>query len=132
MKALIAGLALAATVVGVTAGPAAARHGPEYVCSQSGSKRSQDAVLGAVAGGVVGNQVAPTGKRMEGTFIGAAAGAVLGAQVGKNQAGTHCRYVGGYRGRAYYGGRYEPEYRHDNGRHRGWYKHHDHDDDDDD
>jgi uncharacterized protein YcfJ len=128
MKILITTVLAAATGAAALATPASAQpwrgyhYGPDYVCSRSGSKRSQDAVLGAVAGGLVGNQVAPTGNRTEGTLIGAAAGAVIGGQIGKNQAQTRCRYAGG--GYYYDGGHHYEYRRHDNGRHRGWYKHH--------
>ena len=39
-------------------------------------------VIGAVAGGVIGNQLAGNGSRTLGTVLGAGGGAVIGHQVG--------------------------------------------------
>ena len=41
-------------------------------------------VLGAVAGGVIGNQLAGSGSRTTGTLLGAGGGALIGHQIGKS------------------------------------------------
>ena len=40
-------------------------------------------MIGGVAGGVVGNEVAGRGDKTIGSILGAAAGAVLGHEIGK-------------------------------------------------
>jgi outer membrane lipoprotein SlyB len=114
MKILIAGLTAAALGGLALAAPASAHdgYGYAYPCGPSKTKgRATGAVVGAVAGGLLGSNVAPTGKRSEGTLIGAAAGAVIGAKVNEHRSRPTC-YA------------YEPEERHDNGRHEGWRHHH--------
>jgi hypothetical protein len=66
---LLAGVALMA------AAPAAS----EAACPQ----RATGTVVGAVAGGLLGNAVAGHGARTEGTLLGAAAGGLVGNQVTK-------------------------------------------------
>jgi uncharacterized protein YcfJ len=66
---LLAGVALIATA------PVAA----EAACQ----KRATGTVVGAVAGGALGNVVAGRGDRTEGTLLGAAAGGLIGNQVSK-------------------------------------------------
>ena len=53
-------------------------------CFQSNNTntRTKGTVIGAVAGGVLGNQVAGSGNRTEGTILGAVIGGVIGSQVG--------------------------------------------------
>lgn len=46
-------------------------------------------IIGAVAGGLLGNQVARRGNRTEGSIIGAAVGALAGRAIDK--AGSNCR-----------------------------------------
>ncbi len=41
-------------------------------------------VIGAIAGGVIGNQMAGSGSRGLGTVLGAGGGAVVGHQIGKS------------------------------------------------
>lgn len=102
------------------------------------------ALLGAAAGAVLGSNVASHRNHTEGALIGAAAGAAVGSNVARSSTKDRChgpRYRPAYPA---YSGYYEPGYtgysepgyyapRHDNGLHRGWYKHHhEHDEDDDD
>lgn len=103
------------------------------------------ALLGAAAGAVLGSNVASRRNHTEGALIGAAAGAAVGSNIARSSTKDRCsgsRYRAAYP--AYsgyyqpgYTGYYEPGYtsyepRHDNGLHRGWYKHHHEDDDDGD
>jgi uncharacterized protein YcfJ len=67
---MIAGLAIA-----VAALPAAS----EAACQ----KRATGTVVGALAGGLLGNTVAGRGDRTEGTLIGAGVGGLVGNQVSK-------------------------------------------------
>jgi len=46
-------------------------------------------IIGAVAGGLLGNQVARRGNRTEGSIIGAAVGALAGRAIDKS--GSNCR-----------------------------------------
>lgn len=68
--ATIAGLAIA-----VAALPAAS----QAACQ----KRTNGTVIGALAGGLLGNTVAGRGDRTEGTLIGAGVGGLVGNQVSK-------------------------------------------------
>jgi uncharacterized protein YcfJ len=79
--ALISGLAAAAAV---SAAPLSA----DAACN----KRTTGTVIGALAGGLLGNAVAGHGDRTAGTLIGAGAGGLVGNQV------TKC----GHARRAYY------------------------------
>lgn len=46
-------------------------------------------IVGAIAGGVLGNVIAPGGSKTLGTIIGAAGGGVLGRSIDKND--IHCQ-----------------------------------------
>jgi Glycine zipper 2TM domain len=46
-------------------------------------------ILGAIAGGVLGNVIAPGDSKTLGTVLGAAGGAVIGRSIGRN--GARCR-----------------------------------------
>ena len=70
---LIGGLALA------TAIPAAAS--AETRCAPSSQQRATGTVLGAIAGGVIGSQLAERGSRGTGTALGAVGGAIIGNQI---------------------------------------------------
>ncbi len=70
MIATIAGLAIAMAALPVAA---------DAACQ----KRTNGTVIGALAGGLLGNTVAGRGDRTEGTLIGAAAGGLVGNQVSK-------------------------------------------------
>lgn len=58
----------------------------EYRCKDEGKG---GAVIGAIAGGLLGNQVAGNGSRTTGTVIGAAVGAVAGHVIDKSD-GRRC------------------------------------------
>ncbi len=65
------------------------------VCDSVKKKSNTGTVVGAVAGGLLGNAVAGNGARTEGTVLGAGVGAVVGHQVAKKNAKKkqNCRYV---------------------------------------
>ena len=103
------------------------------------------AVLGGIAGALLGSNVAHHGGRTGGALIGAAAGAALGSNIARSSTKQSCRPpeyrasygAGDYAPAPYSGGYYAPARygdgqwgRYDEGRHRGWYRHHHHDDDD--
>lgn len=86
----LAALSLTATLGGV----AHAKSAPQFQTAQASSlnanrnRNNNDQVLGgvvgAVAGGVIGSQVAGNGSRTEGTVLGALVGGVLGASIADN------------------------------------------------
>lgn len=53
--------------------------------------KTEGAVIGAVAGGVLGNVVAGRGNRTTGTLVGAAAGGVAGHEIARTKYNRHCR-----------------------------------------
>lgn len=63
------------------------------VCEKSKKKVNNGTVIGAVAGGLLGNTVAGHGARTEGTLIGAGVGAVAGHEIAKGKAKKKCHYV---------------------------------------
>ncbi|MEW5684930.1 MAG: glycine zipper 2TM domain-containing protein [Pseudomonadota bacterium] len=82
----LAGLSLAAAPV-----PAEAKR--VLVCKDVKKQANKGTVIGAVAGGLLGNQVAGNGARTEGTLVGAGVGAVAGHQIAKSQAKKkRCHY----------------------------------------
>lgn len=58
-----------------------------YYCKRDDG--STGLIVGGLAGGVLGNIIAPGGSRLLGTIIGAAGGAVIGQQVDKGE--VQCR-----------------------------------------
>ena len=92
-------IAIALLVVpGMTlaAAPAQAEHQKErvLVCDSNVKKQAtKGTVIGAVAGGVLGNVVAGHGAKTEGAVIGAGVGAVAGHQIAKKRAKRNCHYV---------------------------------------
>lgn len=100
------------------------------------------AIVGGIAGGILGNQVGGGNGKTVATAIGAATGAVVGDRISGSPSYAYqnvqrCRTVVDRERvpvaeQVYYIEREEHVYRHDHGRHRGWYKHHHHDEDDDD
>ena len=64
-------------------------------CRRDGNGRIIGTVVGAGAGGVLGNVIAGRGDKTEGSIIGAIVGAVIGNQVSKSDLG-HCRRAYGY------------------------------------
>lgn len=100
MKRLIAITAAAATALTGLVAPtiASAQHAPPGVyyredpCyAQKRQSGTTGAIVGGVAGAVLGSQVAGRGARTEGAVIGGAAGAVAGHQIG-----THSVKCGAY------------------------------------
>jgi outer membrane lipoprotein SlyB len=59
----------------------------QQVYVQSGSNGTLGTVIGALAGGVLGNQVGKGDGRKAATVVGAVAGGVIGNQVGKRSDG---------------------------------------------
>lgn len=117
------------------------------------------AIIGGLAGAAIGSNLAAShGGRTGGAVLGAAAGAAVGSNIARSSTKDSCRprYRTAYRYEGYAPAYYAPppppprpvyvvrepapvyvvqepvyyERRHDNGLHRGWYKHH-HDEDDD-
>lgn len=58
-----------------------------YYCRRSDG--TTGLIVGGVAGGLLGNVIAPGGSELLGTVLGAAAGAAVGASVDKNE--VRCR-----------------------------------------
>jgi uncharacterized protein YcfJ len=57
----------------------------DYGCAEARRRSGNNGtVLGAVAGGVLGNQLAGSGSRTTGTLLGAGGGALIGHQIGKS------------------------------------------------
>jgi uncharacterized protein YcfJ len=95
-----ASVLVAGALLGVAAAPMIAsaqehhRHRVQ-VCRDESSRaaRNTGTVVGAVAGGLLGNSLAHGGGRTGGTVLGAVAGGVAGHQIAKHNA-THrvCHY----------------------------------------
>jgi hypothetical protein len=120
LRHLVSG-ALALSVLGVAAAPALAQEGPpppppgaydrdggHYYdpCHRDTVNRGTGgAVVGALAGAVVGSQVAASGHRTDGSLVGGVLGALVGNKIGRDSAA--CDDQGyGYRRQTYYGGGY--------------------------
>lgn len=58
-------------------------------CNNSGTGGT---IIGAVAGGLLGNEVAGRGNRTEGSIIGAAVGALAGRAIDKSDSNCNRRY----------------------------------------
>ena len=102
MKRFIAVSAAAAIAVSGLVAPAAASAQPRGTvyksdpCRQEKSNAGKTgAILGGIAGAVVGSQVAGRGARTEGAVIGGVGGAVVGNQIGRHSV----KCVGYPRGR---------------------------------
>jgi len=82
--------------------------------SSGGDDQLVGGLIGAVAGGVIGSQLAGHGSRTEGSVIGAVVGGVAGAAIAGDGSSNH-HYNRGYYGHnsGYYGGNY--------GGNRGYY-----------
>ena len=88
--------ALAAAIALPTAADAQRHHRHKvWVCNNVSTRgeRNTGTVVGAVAGGLLGNALSHGGGKTGGTIIGAGAGAVAGHQIAKHNA-THrvCHY----------------------------------------
>lgn len=62
------------------------------VCKDARKEANKGTVVGAVAGGLIGNAVAGHGSKTEGTVIGAGVGAVAGHEIAKKNAKKKCHY----------------------------------------
>ena len=86
---------LACSAFALAAAPLAAeaktRHRVE-VCKASKSAKNTGTVVGALAGGLLGNAVSSGGGKTGGTLIGAGAGAVAGHQIAKHNSKQKCHY----------------------------------------
>ena len=95
MKFAAMSAAAVATVIGGAAisAPAAAQPYRSYDydnCRTSGSNQTAGAVIGGVAGALLGRSLAgDRHNRTEGAAVGAVAGALLGSQIGKSK--SNCR-----------------------------------------
>jgi hypothetical protein len=105
-KTLTALVATATVVTGFAATPAAARHYDDgyydyrdsdyryhrrdrgYRCD----KGTGGTIIGAVAGGLAGREIARRGSRTEGAIIGAAVGALAGRAIDKADSNCRRRY----------------------------------------
>ncbi|WP_240609465.1 glycine zipper 2TM domain-containing protein [Phenylobacterium deserti] len=92
---MIASAALACSAFAVAAAPIAAEAQSRrvLVCENTRKSGNTGTVIGAVAGGLLGNAVASKGVKTEGTVLGAGVGAVAGHQIAKKKAKKNCRYV---------------------------------------
>ncbi len=98
-KSLGALIAAATLVTGMTATPAAARYYEDdgyynsrynnYNRAPRCDKGRGGLVIGAVAGGLAGREIARRGNRTEGAIIGAAVGALAGRAI--DRADSNCR-----------------------------------------
>ena len=88
----IAIIALMGSGLTLAAAPALAEHERVLVCDAK-PKTTKGTVIGAVAGGVLGNVIAGHGAKTEGAVIGAGVGAVAGHQIAKKRAKRNCHYV---------------------------------------
>ncbi|BEV12685.1 glycine zipper 2TM domain-containing protein [Asticcacaulis sp. DW145] len=76
------GALLSAATLGLAL-PAAAQSYDGWCYQKGSSARTKGTVIGAAAGGVLGNVVAGKGNKTEGTILGAVVGGVIGNQVAK-------------------------------------------------
>jgi uncharacterized protein YcfJ len=92
---IVASLALACGVAAAAPIAARAEHHRHrvWVCETSRGHRNTGTVIGAVAGGLLGNSLAHGGGKTGGALIGAGVGAVAGHQIAKHNGTKHCHYV---------------------------------------
>jgi outer membrane lipoprotein SlyB len=89
---LIAAATLALTAATVAATPVLAQPHRHKVLVCTHSNHTTGTVVGAVAGGLLGNTLAHGGGKTGGTLIGAGAGAVAGHEIAKHNDHKHCHY----------------------------------------
>ena len=84
----LAAAVIDASSLALAAAPVTAQAKPEriLVCKDIKRKTRNGAIIGAVAGGLLGHTVAGHGNKTGGTLIGAAGGAVVGHEVAKSNA----------------------------------------------
>lgn len=95
---------VAATVIALSATPMAAKaHNTGYAHSHQNNNDQQlvGGVIGAIAGGVLGSQVAGNGARTEGSVLGAVLGGAAGAAIAGN-GNNNVRYNQGYNQGGFY------------------------------
>jgi hypothetical protein len=128
----ITGAVLAALAAGALATPSFARDPCQQRKHNNGTA---GAVIGGIAGAVLGNNVARGGGRTGGTIIGGVAGAAIGNSVGRS--GTKCEGYAyynpnsgyydrdgrwhSYSANTYYNGGYNGQYGYNNGYYAGQY-----------
>jgi uncharacterized protein YcfJ len=95
--------------IGMLAGAALAVAALPAVGEAACKKRTTGTVVGAVAGGLLGNAVAGRGDRTEGTLLGAAVGGFAGNQLTKCNKRTSSRSYSA--SRSYRQASYAPRYR---------------------
>ncbi len=84
MRIKLACLTLAAASLTPLALPAAAQQSYNSACNQvKNDRQAMGAVLGGLAGGLIGNQSAGRGARDEGTALGLVVGGLVGSQIAK-------------------------------------------------
>jgi uncharacterized protein YcfJ len=94
---LIASATVMAAALTVAAAPVVADAQPPHghrvlVCGASRSAKNTGTVVGALAGGLLGNTVSSGGGRTGGTLIGAGVGAVAGHEIAKHNGRRNCHY----------------------------------------
>ena len=103
-----AAIALAVTTMAFASPAAAHDNGYAHTHQRSGGgDQLLGAGLGAIAGGVLGSQLAANGARTEGSVLGAVLGGVAGAAIaGDGRSSRRGYYNGGYNQSGYYTGGY--------------------------
>ena len=91
---LTAAIVIASSSLALAAAPmiAEAKAQRVLVCKNIRHKANNGALIGAVAGGLVGHTVAGRGDKTVGTVVGAGAGAVAGHEIAKSNAKKKCHY----------------------------------------
>lgn len=99
IAAVSAGLA-AAVALGAVAAPASAQTYRNYGC-RNDNGAATGTVVGAIAGGVIGSNVAHRGDRTAGTVIGALIGGLAGNAIGHSSSSCDNRGYSSYGGYGY-------------------------------
>lgn len=95
---LVAAAALVMTAVAGAQAPAAAQnyYGDPHCQQQRQNRMVAGAVIGGLAGAVLGNNVAADNAQTEGTVLGGVAGAAAGAAIGRATANCDTSYSDNY------------------------------------
>jgi hypothetical protein len=117
---IVTGAAIAALAAAAIASPSFAQ---DPCHQQQHNNGTTGAVLGGLAGAVIGSNVAGHGARTGGTIIGGLAGAAIGNNIGRSSTKCDGRYSYYYNGRYYdrpqygntYNGGYDGRYGSNNG-----------------
>jgi len=123
---LITGAAIAALAATAMATPSFAQDPCHQKQHNNGTA---GAVIGGIAGAVIGSNVAGHGAKTGGSIIGGLAGAAIGNNIGRSSTKCDGRYSYYYNGRyydhpvgdAYYQGRYDSRYGYNNGYYNNGY-----------